>query len=164
MYIMIVVTLYTDGGCSPNPGPGRFSFIAKIQSQFSGSETSTDASADENVIKFVSGEITNTTNNRMEITAVVEPITFLIRERGYRHFIVYTDSMYVVNGINNKVAWRKQFSGSHAKTKPNADLWLSFYNLLDIYDNIFITVHWVKGHAGNEFNEIADSLCSMAQS
>ena len=136
---MKTVTLYTDGACSGNPGPGGWGAIL----EFNGHE------------KELSGGENNTTNNRMELTAVIEALNCL---KEPCKVTLTTDSKYVSDGINQdwaeswqKNGWRK------ADKKPalNPDLWEKLLHLLKVHD---VTIIWVKGHAGHPENERCDQL------
>ena len=133
------IDLYTDGACSGNPGPGGYGTILSYQ----GHE------------RRLSGGEANTTNNRMELTAVIEGLAAL-KERC--EVTVYCDSKYVVDGIEKGWArswkrngWRK------ADRKPalNAELWDRLLQLLDAHEVSFV---WLKGHAGHPMNEECDRM------
>ncbi len=128
------VEIYTDGACSGNPGPGGWGVVLR----YNGHE------------KELSGGETNTTNNRMEMTAVIKALEALSRSV---HADLYTDSEYVRKGVTE---W---MDGWKAKNWParikNKDLWLQIDALLQDHD---VTFHWVKGHAGHPDNERADAL------
>lgn len=136
---MKTVTLYTDGACSGNPGPGGWGLILEYQ----GHE------------KELSGGEANTTNNRMELTAVIEGLK-AIKEPCIVE--LYSDSKYVIDGLSKgwaaswqKNGWRK------ADKKPalNPDLWEELLRLTQIHD---MRYHWVKGHAENPKNNRCDQL------
>ncbi len=132
------VTIYTDGACSGNPGPGGWGalLIAKGQRR-----------------EIKGGDI-ETTNNRMELMAAIEALRALKRPCLVQ---LYTDSSYVQKGMNEwLMGWKaKGWKTSSRKPVKNADLWQA----LDA-ERARHTVHWhwVKGHAGDEGNEIADQL------
>jgi len=137
------VDLFTDGACSGNPGPGGWGSILRFGS------AETELSGGENP----------TTNNRMELSAVIEGLAVL-KERC--QVTIYTDSQYVANGITKgwaaswqKNGWRK------ADKKPalNIDLWK---RLLDLLKEHEVEVIWVKGHAGHPENERCDCLAVAA--
>jgi len=136
---MKTVTLYTDGACSGNPGPGGWGAILEFQ----GTE------------KELSGGESSTTNNRMELTAVIEGLSAL-REPCIVE--LYSDSKYVIDGLSKGWAysWRKN-GWKKADKKPalNPDLWEKLLNLAEIHQ---IHYHWVKGHAENEKNNRCDQL------
>ena len=136
---MKTVTLYTDGACSGNPGPGGWGAIL----EYMGHE------------KELSGGQANTTNNRMELTAVIEGLKAL-----HEPCIVelYSDSKYVIDGLSKgwaeswqKNGWRK------ADKKPalNPDLWEVLLALVRQHD---LRYHWVKGHADNPKNNRCDQM------
>lgn len=133
------VELYTDGACSGNPGPGGWGAILI----YNGHE------------KELSGGEADTTNNRMELTAVIRGIEAL-NERC--ELTIYSDSKYVVDGITKGWAkgWRAR-GWVKADKKPalNPDLWDRLLNLLEEHQIDFV---WVKGHASNEHNNRCDVL------
>ncbi len=133
------VDIFTDGACSGNPGPGGWGAVLR----FAGKE------------KELSGGEKNTTNNRMELTAVIKALEALKEPCEVR---LVTDSKYVADGLNKgwarswqKNGWRK------ADKKPalNSDLWERLLTLTNIHG---VTVEWVKGHAGHPENERCDHL------
>ena len=137
------VILYTDGACSGNPGVGGWGAVL----MFNGHE------------KRISSAEQSTTNNRMEVTAVIEGLKCLKEPCEVQ---VYSDSAYTVNAFNNgwifsweKGGWKK------ADNKPvlNADLWQRLLNLTRIHSVNFVKV---KGHADNEYNNICDKLATDA--
>lgn len=133
------VYIYTDGSCSGNPGPGGWGAILKHNSK----------------VKKISGGNSDTTNNRMEITAVIEALKAL---KVPCNVFLYTDSQYVCNSINNgwvnswkKRGWRK----SDNKPALNVDLWEELLTLLEKHN---VEFNWVKGHNGHPENEECDSM------
>ena len=140
------LTIYTDGGCSGNPGPGGWGCVI-IDGQ--------------NITKL-SGGNGNTTNNRMELSAAINALDASVKNPEWRsrHIEVYSDSQYVKNGITSWIKnWKKNGWRTAAK-KPvlNQDLWIELDGL---YNQLDIEWKWVKGHAGVEYNEICDQLCKM---
>lgn len=139
------VDLYTDGACSGNPGPGGWGVVLL----YNGS------------IKELSGGCLETTNNRMELTAVIEGLQAL-KERC--EVAVYSDSQYVVNGITKGWAegWRSRgWIKSNKKPALNAELWDRLLTLCEQHSTSFI---WVKGHADNMYNNRCDALATAAVS
>ena len=138
------VIIYTDGGALGNPGPGGYGAVIVY-----GNEK-----------KEISGGFKKTTNNRMELTAVIAALKILeIRDRPVT---IYSDSSYVVNGINKGWArnWRKNnWIKSDKNPAINPDLWSE---LLDLVEQLNITFVWVKGHAGNPLNERCDELAKAS--
>lgn len=133
------VEIFTDGACSGNPGPGGWGAILRYNGH----------------TKELSGGEPNTTNNRMELTAVIEALCSL---KEPCRVTLTTDSKYVCDSINKgwakswqKNGWRK------ADKKPalNPDLWEKLLNLLDVHT---VELKWVKGHAGHPENERCDQL------
>lgn len=138
------VDIFTDGACSGNPGPGGYGVILRYKG----------------VNKELSGGEPNTTNNRMELTAVIQGLAALNESC---EVTLYSDSKYVIDGIQKGWArswkrngWRK------ADKKPalNADLWDRLLSLLDIHRVQFV---WIKGHDGHPENERCDAM-AVAQS
>ena len=137
------VELYTDGACSGNPGPGGWGAILKYGE----------------AVKELSGGEADTTNNRMELTAVISGLRAL---KEPCEVTVYSDSQYVVNGINKGWAagWRANgWKKSDKKNALNPDLWDALLNLCETHRAGFI---WVKGHADNEYNNRCDKLAVAA--
>lgn len=137
------VTLYTDGACSGNPGVGGWGAVL----MFKGFE------------KRISGAELSTTNNRMELTAVIEGLKCL---KEPCEVTVYSDSAYTVNAFNNGWVYGWEQSGfKKADNKPvlNDDLWRELLALTRTHRVTFIKV---KGHADNEYNNICDKLATDA--
>ena len=133
------VTIYTDGACSGNPGPGGWGAIL----EYKGKE------------KELSGGEELTTNNRMELTGVISALSALLEPCKVS---LYTDSKYIVDGINQGWAekWRSNNWMRNKKEKAqNIDLWEKLLDLLKTHDVTFI---WVKGHAENPKNNRCDIL------
>ena len=133
------VELFTDGACSGNPGPGGWGAILRFGS----------------AEKELSGGETETTNNRMELTAVIEGLSALKEPCIVK---LTTDSKYVADGVTKGWAesWRKN-GWRKADKKPalNPDLWEKLLDLLKIHQ---VEICWVKGHAGHTENERCDKL------
>lgn len=133
------VQIYTDGACSGNPGPGGWGAILV-------------SGANE---KELNGGEKNTTNNRMELTAVISALQALKRPC---EVTLTTDSKYIVDAVTQGWAkkWRANNWMRNNKDKAlNPDLWEQLLNLLEIHDVTFV---WVKGHAGHAYNERCDRL------
>ena len=131
------VDMYTDGACKGNPGAGGFCCILR----YKGKE------------KLVSGGEANTTNNRMELCAVISGLEIL---REPCEVTVYSDSKYVVDAM--KLGWArgwkaKGWKKSDGKTALNTDLWERLLSLSEMHRLRFV---WVKGHDGHEYNERCD--------
>tara|TARA_X000000368_G_scaffold225114_1_gene177696 strand:- start:617 stop:1045 length:429 start_codon:yes stop_codon:yes gene_type:complete len=136
------IKIYTDGACSGNPGKGGWG--ALIQ--------------ENDNEKKLSGSELNTTNNRMELTAVIKALEHYDEAREIE---VFTDSKYVMQGITE---WIKNWKNNHWKTSQkkdvkNKDLWILLDTVSAKHD---IKWSWVKGHAGDYGNEIADKLATQA--
>ena len=137
------VIIYTDGACSGNPGPGGWGAILMIN---------------ENK-KEISGGNKNTTNNVMELTAVIEALKLLKRPCNVN---LYSDSAYVVNAFNQGwiYNWKKNNWKTAGKTPvKNQELWEELYNLTKKHKVEFIKV---KGHSDNEYNNRCDFLATSA--
>lgn len=133
------VIIYTDGACSGNPGPGGWGTILDYKGRQ----------------KELSGGERQTTNNRMELTAVIEGLKAL-REKCI--VTVITDSKYVSDGIN--LGWARSWKANNWRKKDkkpalNPELW---DELLSLIDSHVVTVKWIKGHAGHPENERCDKL------
>lgn len=134
------VEIYADGACRGNPGPGGWGVLLKAKG----------------VEKELFGGEPHTTNNRMELTAVIRAIEALKRRCRIR---VYTDSQYVQKGISEWISAWKRRGWRTADKKPvkNVDLWQQLDALVGTHD---IEWHWVRGHAGHDGNERADALAN----
>ena len=138
-----VVEIFTDGACRGNPGPGGWGALLRFQ----GKE------------KELSGAEPETTNNRMEMTAVIVALESLKHSR--YSIDLTTDSRYVIDGITQWLtAWKKRGWKTAAK-KPvkNVDLWKRLDELVSQHN---IEWHWVKGHSGHAENELVDELANIA--
>jgi ribonuclease HI len=142
------VRIYTDGACSENPGPGGWAVVFNTASK----------------CRTISGNEKNTTNNRMELKAVIEAFKRIVHKgHSDTQYDIYSDSAYVVNTINNHWidAWKKNNwqTTKHDDVK-NKDLWEEFDTLKTKAEKlgICITLNKVKGHSGNTFNELVDKL------
>ncbi len=137
------VTIYTDGACSGNPGPGGWGAVLIC----------------DGVQKEILGAQKDTTNNIMEITAVLEALKLLKFECEVE---VYSDSAYVVNAFKQK--WLENWQKNHWKTSSkepvkNRELWEELYDLTQKHNTTFIKV---KGHSDNELNNRCDYLATSA--
>lgn len=133
------ITIYTDGACSGNPGPGGWGAILIMG---------------ENR-KEISGGAKDTTNNIMELTAVIEALKILKRPCKVN---LYSDSAYVVNAFLQKwiYGWiKKGWVTANKEPVKNKELWMELYDLTKVHD---VTFNKVKGHADNEFNNRCDEL------
>ena len=136
---MARIEIFTDGACSGNPGPGGWGAILRWK----------------DTEKELSGGAVETTNNRMELTAVIEALTAL----KVRCVVsLYTDSKYVMNGVTQ---WLPSWKANHWKTAnkkspvKNIDLWQALDELLPQHEILW---NWVKGHNGHPENERVDKL------
>ena len=135
-----VVRIYTDGACKGNPGPGGWGALLR-------------SGAHE---RELYGGDPATTNNRMELTAVIRALEALKRQSKVE---IYTDSEYVMKGITEWLAAWKRRGWKTADRKPvkNADLWRELEALVHKHE---VRWHWVRGHAGHPENERADALAN----
>jgi len=134
-----MITIYTDGACSGNPGPGGYGIILLYK----------------NYKKELSQGYRKTTNNRMELLAVIKGLEAL-KVTGHQ-VTVYSDSKYVVDAVEKGWIWNwqtKEFKG-----KKNVDLWKLF---IPLYKKHQVKFKWVKGHVGNPLNERCDELAVNA--
>lgn len=137
------ITVYTDGGCTGNPGPGGWAAVLL----YDGKEVK------------LSGGDPSTTNNRMELTAVIKALSYINENSDLRvkSVEIFTDSQYVKNGLTQWIFnWIKNGWKTAAK-KPvkNKEYWIA---LKDEADKLQLKWNWVKGHSGDEYNEMCDSL------
>lgn len=136
------ITIYTDGACKGNPGEGGWGALIEYNN--------------EKVKLYGYEELT--TNNRMEIIAAIEALRSI---KVKSDIIIYTDSKYLMNGINTWIhSWKKNnWRTSSNKDVKNVDLW----KIIDeLNSNHSIEWSWVKGHSGNPGNEMADELANFA--
>jgi ribonuclease HI len=139
------VELYTDGACSGNPGPGGWAYILRHRASNSEREDS--------------GGEARTTNNRMELMAVIRGLTALTRPS---RVDVYSDSQYVLNGLESWMdGWKKKGwrTASKAPVK-NRDLWERLDELRQEHE---LSYHWIRGHNEHPENERADKLAVAAR-
>jgi ribonuclease HI len=134
------IEIYADGACSGNPGPGGWGAVVRVgagDTELCGGESAT-------------------TNNRMELTAVIEALATL--EPG-QEINVYTDSQYVQKGISEWIHnWKRRgWRTAGKQAVKNSDLWLKLDALSQLHH---ISWHWVRGHAGHPENERADALAN----
>ena len=142
---MKTVILYTDGACSGNPGPGGWGVILEYNG----------------VQKELSGGEENTTNNRMELTAVIEGLKALKESCIVE---LYSDSKYVIDALEKGWAWgwkKKGWIKSDKKPALNPDLWKILLALTQKHE---VHYHWVKGHGSNPMNNRCDELAVAASS
>lgn len=142
------VNIYTDGACRGNPGPGGFGIILEYEDQYGKLHT-----------KELSGGYKDTTNNRMELMALLKGLEALNKPCSVK---IYSDSQYIVNAFNK--GWLKGWvknNWTRGKKEPvkNDDLWKV---ILKLSENHKIEFIWVKGHAGHPKNERCDELATTA--
>ncbi len=139
------VELFTDGACSGNPGPGGWAFLLR--------HPRTGKSVERH------GGEPATTNNRMELTAVIEGLSALTRPSTVD---LYSDSQYVLKGLSEWMAsWKKKgWRTASKELVKNVDLWKRLDELIATHE---VRFHWVRGHAGHPENERVDRLAVMAR-
>ena len=137
-----IVEIYTDGACSGNPGAGGWGAVLLYKEHK----------------KEISGFQKDTTNNQMELKAVIEALKSLKKTS---EIIVYTDSIYVKDGITKWIFnWKKNgYRSANKKPIKNVELWQELDQLNSQHQ---IEYKWIKGHSGNKYNEIADQLAVKA--
>ena len=129
------ITLYTDGAAKGNPGPGGYGAVLMAGKHY----------------KELSEGFIKTTNNRMELLAVIAGLESLKKEG--MQVQVFSDSKYVVDSVEK--GWLMGWVKKGFKGKKNVDLWKRF---ISIYEKHNVSFVWVKGHAGNKYNEVCDQL------
>ena len=134
-----MIDIYGDGACRGNPGPGGWATILR-----SGNHE-----------KILYGAYRHTTNNRMELIAIIKGLNAL-KHRGSQ-VAIYSDSSYVVNAIQK--GWIQKWIAIDFKKKKNRDLWQILWEAYQQHD---ATIHWVRGHAGHPFNERCDQIAVKA--
>ena len=138
------IVVYTDGGCSGNPGPGGWGIVVIA----------------DGVARQLSGGEQYTTNNRMELMAAINALSVISNTPSFagRPVVVNIDSQYVKNGITSWIhSWKaKGWKTADKKPVKNQELWMQLDQLNAALD---VTWNWVKGHAGIEYNELCDQLC-----
>ncbi|MBK7098858.1 MAG: ribonuclease HI [Sphingobacteriales bacterium] len=134
------IIIYTNGSSRGNPGPGGYGVVLMFG----------------NIRKELSAGFTHTTNNRMELMAVIEGLKAL--KKNDIPVIIYSDSQYVVNAITK--GWLNKWIKTNFKGgKKNRDLWMEYYRLAK---DLQIDLVWVKGHASNPFNNRCDHLATRS--
>ncbi len=140
---LLQVTIYTDGACTGNPGPGGYGAVLLYDRHR----------------REISAGYRRTTNNRMEMMAIIHALE-LLKERC--RVTLYTDSQYIAESINNGWVHRWQKNGWRRSRKDkalNSDLWT---RILALFEKHQVAVKWVRGHAGDPENEMADQLATRA--
>lgn len=152
---MRVIQIYTDGGCLGNPGPGAWAALAF------------EAGFEESLKEWSGRAAGETTNNRMELTAMLEGLSALpknfpgLEEGAIGEIGIYTDSQYVKNGVESWMAgWKKNgWLTKNKKPVKNRDLWESLDKAVQQLERQSpLRWFWIKGHAGNIYNERCDIL------
>jgi ribonuclease HI len=148
------IAIYTDGGCHGNPGPGGWAYVIV---------------GNRKILAEKWGADVYTTNNRMELAAVTNALEAMpellgaLSKRSHE-ISVYTDSQYVQKGISEWILlWKKNgWRTSEKKPVKNQDLWQKLDALAASVSSLPIKWEWVKGHAGNAYNEICDEMTQDA--
>ena len=136
-----MIKVYTDGACKVNPGHGGWGALI----------------LENDTTREIYGGESNTTNNRMELMAVIKALE-LLREQN--DITIFTDSTYVQKGISEWIInWKRNgWKSSNKKSVKNQDLWVELDNLNDLMS---VKWEWIKGHAGHRGNERADYLANL---
>lgn len=139
-----MIEIYTDGSCLKNPGPGGWAGVGN----YNGTE----------VFVTCGGDGPKTTNNIMELTAVIRSLEMAYTNYGFQKAKIYTDSSYVKNGITQWVyRWEQNgWKTSQGSDVKNKKLWKTLVNLVDKFNKV--EWQWVKAHNGNPLNEKVDKL------
>lgn len=135
----MLINIYTDGSARGNPGPGGYGIVLQYGKHS----------------KELSAGYRNTTNNRMELLAVIRALETL--KINSISVVIHTDSKYVCDAVEK--GWLFNWNRTNFKGKKNADLWRLF---LALYNNFTISFKWIKGHAGHKENERCDQLATNA--
>jgi len=139
------IQLYSDGACSGNPGKGGWGCLLEYN---------------DNIVKELSKGYRYSTNNRMELLGIIEPLECILKPCT---ILIYSDSQYIVNSINKRwlTKWKSNnWEKSDGKIISNLDLWKKMDKLCTFHDLIF---KWVKGHDNNLNNELCDELAVKAR-
>jgi ribonuclease HI len=141
--VFMKIEVHSDGGCSPNPGPGAWAYVIKIS---------------DNLVSHYGTE-KNTTNNQMELQAVIEALKRINGEELIRHLPIdfYTDSKYVKNGITEWIhTWIKNgWLTASKKPVKNKELWI---NLKNLAEKLCVSWFWEAGHSDSELNLLCHKL------
>ena len=134
-----MIQIYTDGACSGNPGTGGWGVVILY---------------DKDKPILLNGGEENTTNNRMELLAAINAVVYFTERQNLE---IFTDSKYLKDGIEKWINnWKKNdWKTVSKKSVKNKDLWIELDNIIQKHK---IKWNWVKGHANNKYNELADSL------
>ena len=138
---MEIINIYTDGSSLGNPGPGGYGIVLQWR----------------DTRKTASQGYQKTTNNRMELLAVIEALRMLNDFAKDKKVNIYSDSKYVINAIEK--GWVFNWVKKSFKDKANEDLWRRYLNIHGKYN---VSFHWVKGHSGVPENEVCDKLAKAA--
>lgn len=137
--VLLPIVMYTDGSSKGNPGPGGYGVILSCGNHY----------------KEFSEGFLKTTNNRMELLGIITGLEKIKRVQA--EVEIYTDSKYVVDAVNK--GWVFKWEKNNFAKKANEDLWRRF---LKIYRQHSVTLHWVKGHADNPYNNRCDQMAVEA--
>jgi ribonuclease HI len=144
------IEIYTDGSSLGNPGPGGWGMVVV---------------EDNKIIKEQGGHDKDTTNNRMELMAVIESLKYIIKNHKKDNVTIFADSSYVLLGITSWIHnWEKNgWRTVNKKEVLNQDLWKELISLVRNYDN---KINWekVKGHSGHVYNDKADEIATQSAS
>lgn len=140
---MADIIIYTDGSCLRNPGPGGYAALLRCNG----------------LEREISGGFAHTTNNRMELMAVIKALEALgtMKAKDATTVTIYSDSQYVVHAINQR--WLPAWQRKNFKKTKNKDLWLRY---LDVQEGLLVRFSWIRGHTGEKENERCDQLAREA--
>ncbi len=146
-----LLMIYTDGGCHGNPGPGGWAYVILAGDDSGGSDA----------VQQDSGFDRQTTNNRMELTAVIQALEWIDQHEPAAKLRLVTDSQYVKNGITVWIhSWlRNGWQTSAKKPVKNRDLW---QRLHAVAGKVSVEWAWTRGHSGDTWNEVCDSMVQQA--
>ncbi|UOF94281.1 MAG: ribonuclease HI [Bacteroides sp.] len=135
-----MIKIYTDGSSKGNPGPGGYAAIIIYN---------------DNTFKEISQGFRSTTNNRMELLAIITALKYINKKKGFQdeNIVIYSDSQYVINPI--KKGWILKWEKNNFKNIKNVDLWTE---IIFLCKNINFDILWIKGHSNNIYNDRCDFL------
>jgi ribonuclease HI len=152
------IHIYTDGSSLGNPGPGGWGVVILGENQ---NDNKLKVESEKLKVVELGGYEKNTTNNRMELTAVIEALKYISKNHKKDQVEIFADSTYVLGGVTSWIPnWEKNgWRTANKKPVLNQDLWKELIELIRSYDNKII---WqkVKGHSGHVYNDRADELAT----
>lgn len=156
-----IIKIYTDGACSGNPGPGGWAFVIDPYIE----NNNTKHISQKNDYQAYSGFQDHTTNNQMELMAVIQALEYILNNN-HAKYIIYTDSKYVHDGLLSWLPnWKKNnWKNSAKQSVKNKELWEKLDNLYSTANHMShnVQIEWIKGHSINLGNQLADSIAVCA--